>query len=712
MVDFAGKNIGRYHVVEQLGTGGMAAVYKAFDTRLERYVAIKVIIPYHQQSPDFLKRFDREAKALASLQHPNILKVHDFGEHEGAPFLVMEYIKGGTLTERMGKPTPYQEAARLTIPIAQALDYAHKQNIIHRDIKPANILMSTHGSPMLSDFGIAKLLTQEQTRSLTGAGVSIGTPEYMAPEQGQGSHVDHRADIYALGVVFYELITGRKPFQADTPMAVILKHMTEPLPRPRAYVRDLPEAVEQVIFKALAKAPRDRYQDMNAFANALTKLSNMQISARDVVPVQEIPTQKHPLPSTSVQPYDDQTLTRPDYQAAAPPLQSPYPIRPPAPSRTPPPVQMQAPKRSGIKSWMLWGAGGITILCVLVVALGLGGYALLGQPTPTKFVPAEVFATPPLEFTIAALTQPAAAPSTTPQQPQIDQTAAQPSDSAIPPVTPSDTPIPPSSTPSLPVMIVYVVGSPGYTDIYVSDEKGRSSRCVACDPDHDQAEPGWSADGQTVVFHANYRGSYDIWSVNYSGGSPSQLTTDAAADEREPDWSSDGKLVYKANPLDSARDIKGELWVLELGSAAPYSLGVQGRGPAWSPDSRSITFMSDADGKWKIYVIDIATRQVVEAATCTTNCRWPAWSPDGQWIAYNTTTAVGSTVPESIWISSQGHQEWTMLADQNNAGRPSWSSNGLVAYNTNNGIEVVDPATRSVNLLIDDSTAWAPAWSR
>ena len=273
MQNIIGQSLGRYQILEQLGEGGMATVYKAYDTRLDRYVAIKVIrndLFGPTLLERMLKRFEREAKALAKLSHPNIVKVLDYGEHNGAPYLVLEYLPGGTLKGQvMGRPIPWQEAVRLLLPIAGALDYAHEQKIIHRDVKPANILLTEKGQPMLSDFGIAKILEMKEEFTLTGSGTGIGTPEYMAPEQGMGKEVDARTDIYSLGIVLYELVTGRKPYTADTPMAVVLKHMTDPLPRPRQYIADLPDIVERVLLKALAKDPQDRYSKISEFADAL-----------------------------------------------------------------------------------------------------------------------------------------------------------------------------------------------------------------------------------------------------------------------------------------------------------------------------------------------------------------------------------------------------------------------------------------------------------
>jgi len=298
MANLVGSSLGRYHILEQLGEGGMANVYKAFDTRLERNVAIKVILPSCEQNEKFLKRFEREARALAQLSHPNIVKVLDYGDQDGVPYLVMEYIPGGTLKQKLGlsfghtrgNPVPWLEAVRLLVPIAHALEYAHHEKIIHRDIKPANILLTQSGEPMLSDFGIAKILESESTFDLTGTSAIIGTPEYMAPEQVLGEPTDHRVDIYALGVVFYEMVTGRSPYRADTPVAVMIKKTTDPLPRPGQFVPSLPETVEGVMLKALAKEPGNRYQDMGAFTRALE-----QISANPTPP--PVPAAPPPVPA-------------------------------------------------------------------------------------------------------------------------------------------------------------------------------------------------------------------------------------------------------------------------------------------------------------------------------------------------------------------------------------------------------------------------------
>jgi eukaryotic-like serine/threonine-protein kinase len=279
MPDYSGQSIGRYHVLEKLGEGGMAVVYKAYDTRLERDVAIKVI--RMDAFPPIalervLARFEREAKLLARLDHTNIVTIFDSGEFEGAPYLVMPYLPGGTLKDITGKPIPYVEACKILIPIARGLEYAHQHGMVHRDVKPSNILISADGIPRISDFGIGKLLEEEGSQTLTGTGVGVGTPEYMAPEQWL-NQVTPQSDIYSLGIVFYELVTGRVPYRAVTPAAVLLKQNTDPLPQLKEFVPDLPEAVERVLFKALAKKPENRYPTMKDFETALERLASVRM---------------------------------------------------------------------------------------------------------------------------------------------------------------------------------------------------------------------------------------------------------------------------------------------------------------------------------------------------------------------------------------------------------------------------------------------------
>ncbi len=262
-----GSMLGQYRILERIGKGGMATVYKAYQAALDRYVAIKVLPAILVQEDGFLARFTQEARAIARLRHPNILTVFDFGEAQGLAYIVMEYVEGGTLKQCLGQPLDLDMALQVVRQVGAALEYAHSQGVLHRDVKPSNVLMGKGDWLLLSDFGLAKMA--EGSLALTKTGVGVGTPEYMAPEQAEGLSYDHRVDIYALGVVLYEMVTGRLPYEAETPIGVIMKKLTAPLPLPRALNSALPEGVERVILKALARDPADRYARVDGMVKAL-----------------------------------------------------------------------------------------------------------------------------------------------------------------------------------------------------------------------------------------------------------------------------------------------------------------------------------------------------------------------------------------------------------------------------------------------------------
>ena len=278
-----GENVGPYRIITQLGSGGMATVYKAYHAALDRYIAIKVMHQALKQDPNFLGRFQREAKIVARLEHPHIVPVYDFSEHEGQPYLVMRFVEGETLKSHMqaGKLTLTQ-VMDIMRPVCQALDYAHSQGVLHRDIKPSNILITPQNGVFLTDFGLAKIAqTGESTLSQD---MMVGTPQYISPEQAQGrSDLDARTDIYSLGVVLYELLVGRVPFQADTPYATVHDHIFTPLPMPRSLNPALPEPFERVLLKALTKERDDRYTSVSDFLAALEKAAAEAAQAASTV---------------------------------------------------------------------------------------------------------------------------------------------------------------------------------------------------------------------------------------------------------------------------------------------------------------------------------------------------------------------------------------------------------------------------------------------
>ncbi len=258
-----GENVGSYRLIEKLGRGGMATVYKAYHAKLERYVAIKALHPAFLEDPNFLARFQREARVVAKLEHPHIVPIYDFAEHQGRPYLVMKYIQGETLKARLkGAGVTADETIAIVEAVGQALTYAHERGILHRDVKPSNVLLADDGRIYLADFGLARIA--EMGESTLSGDMMLGTPQYISPEQAMGaSDLDAGTDIYSFGVMLYELTVGQVPFSADTPFSIIHDHIYTPLPLPSVINPQMPEPLERVLLKALAKEREDRYEKVD-----------------------------------------------------------------------------------------------------------------------------------------------------------------------------------------------------------------------------------------------------------------------------------------------------------------------------------------------------------------------------------------------------------------------------------------------------------------
>jgi serine/threonine-protein kinase len=296
------RKFGRYEIKSELGRGGMATVFHAYDPRFQRDVALKVIPREFLHDPTFKSRFEREAQTIAGLEHPAIVPVYDSGEEDGQPYLVMRFLPGGSLTDRLERgKLSLAETIRILQPLTSALDEAHRQGIIHRDLKPDNILFDQRNDPFITDFGIAKLVTEQS--SLTSASLIIGTPSYMSPEQANGQELDGRSDIYALGVILFEMLTGELPYQANTPIGIIMQHINQPIPNILQLNPDLPPGCETVIARAMAKARADRYATATALVAALVEAPNAPAPPqvdRDSVQtsrLRKLPTQEQALPS-------------------------------------------------------------------------------------------------------------------------------------------------------------------------------------------------------------------------------------------------------------------------------------------------------------------------------------------------------------------------------------------------------------------------------
>src|SRR5829696_2117490 len=271
-----GQMLGSYRIISQIGQGGMATVYKAYQASMDRNVAVKVLPGQLAESPEFATRFQQEARIIARLEHPHILPVFDYGEDNGITYFVMRYLDAGSLKDKMALgPLTLAEIDRVFTQLADALGYAHARGIVHRDLKPANALIDSDSNLFLTDFGIAKLLESASPR-LTQTDAIMGTPAYISPEQAQAQPVDRRSDIYSLGIILYEMVTGQVPFVADTPLAVLFKHISDPLPPPSRVKPDIHPSIEQVLLKALAKTPQDRYATAAEFAAAWKRAFNAQ----------------------------------------------------------------------------------------------------------------------------------------------------------------------------------------------------------------------------------------------------------------------------------------------------------------------------------------------------------------------------------------------------------------------------------------------------
>jgi len=387
--------IGRYELLKELGRGGMAIVYLGRDPNMNRQVAIKVMPQALTFDKSFLGRFHREAEVIASLEHPGIVPVYDYGEHKGQPFIVMRYMPGGALSDRLKRgPLGLAQAARIFERIAAALDEAHARGIIHRDLKPANILFDQRGAPYLADFGIVKMAEESET-AFTISGGAVGTPAYMSPEQVTGSaKLDGRSDVYAMGVVLFELLAGQQPYKATTPMAQALKHVTDPIPMIRSYNKDLPAGSQALIERALAKDREARFQSVGELAQAVKQLATTPKAGapeRDVtstVPGRPFPK---PVPSPKPRPAPPSPAgtqargiqARQGQPAGTQRVPTQTLARPPATGGSTTTVGVEPVQSEQGRGRLFWGFLALGVVATLVCVVGAGVFFLTtGNETP------------------------------------------------------------------------------------------------------------------------------------------------------------------------------------------------------------------------------------------------------------------------------------------------------------------------------------------
>ncbi len=448
MKDLTNEYLGQYRLIKVVGRGSTSTVYKAHQPSLNRYVAIKVLL--RNLDPQFESRFRREAQAIAQLQHPNILPIYDYGQDEGLHYFVLQYIDDGSTLNDLIDDQPIEPVRALGLMghLLDALDYAHRQGIIHRDIKPSNVLLPRPTWPMLADFGIAKLIDDSQ--HLTPAGQTVGTAAYMAPERADSAaaEVDARADIYSAGVVLYELVTGHVPFDATTPLAVLMKHVHEPLPPPRDLNPDLPAVVEQVLFRALEKDPAVRYQTAAEMAQevkrAILEIERSEILKELMVGAGEPPA----APASRYTTLKLPPVREPPMIGASPVHDRPTLSR--SPATTTPRRSARQPRAPGRVAAVVLV---VALSAALLVMLGLGGLSgLAARATrPTESAPAAVVAPSETATATAPATAASAQPTLIPTQPTLlpaptltpVQPTTIPEPTAAPPVEPTPAPVPP-----------------------------------------------------------------------------------------------------------------------------------------------------------------------------------------------------------------------------------------------------------------------------
>jgi len=622
--DLIGKSIGGYEILGVIGRGGMATVYRAQQVSMNRVVAVKVLPEKYINDDTYIQRFNQEVAIVAKLEHRNIVPVHDYGAHNGQPYIVMRYMSGGSADDLLNNgPLEIETIVSIIEQIAPALDYAHTKHVLHRDLKPSNVLLDDDGGAYLTDFGIARVLGEQGNKGITTQGV-VGTPSYMSPEQAQGMPLDNRSDIYALGVMLFELATGRRPFESDTPYSIAVMQVTTPPPSPRTYNPQLSFALEEVIFKALRKKREERFPNAVALAEALKRAINKPVnSIHDTQPGMHRPSNPAPQPPQPVQ-----------VMPPAPPIQQ-------IPAYTPPPSQAMTsgymPRRRKARTsnnvWMSAALGGMLgcgLLAVLVIVLLLAIGSISSAPTPTPAVTDEdgsagEGALLPLDSTS-----------------ETARTTLVPSD---PQTTPGIAPVGVRETPTLSAalrgsgnQLIYFAERNDNYDLYKLDLSTGLEIRLTFDPGAD-SYPSVSPDGRFIAFQSNRDGDFDIFVMDIEGENLRRLTDNTVLD-RIPAWSPDGsKIIFSS---DTRNDSTFDLYeILPDGSGLNpiFSNGQRNSHPRFSPDGRFVIFTTgDAQdgGTWEIGRLDTQTDEFIRLTSNSIKDWSPSFSPDGGSIIYLT----------------------------------------------------------------------------
>ena len=664
--ELIGKTFGGYEILSRIGEGGMATVYLAHQQSMNRKVAIKVLPKQFVTDDTYLQRFEREVKIVSQLEHRNIIPVYDYGEFEGQPYIVMRYMPAGSVDDILQRgPLDPNKILSIVTQIAPALDYAHSKDVLHRDLKPSNVMMDDGGGAFLTDFGIARL-TGEGNAGITTQGV-VGTPAYMSPEQAQGKDLDGRSDVYALGVMLFEMATGRRPFESETPYSTAVLQVTQQPPMPRKLNPTITTALESVILKSLKKNRDDRYQTAESLAEGLKLAIERPTVVHDTEPAirkmdlrqQQERIQQAPPPVRTPPPlYSQRTPNTPGRKVIAPPSSLRSNIRK---------RRQQNPLLSALI--------GSTIGCGLLgILIAIGFFALsffipeVPQPTPTsqsdgasgaigatESAPTSILdngdstSTATLDATSFAARQTLIA-----RDEDNDATATQ---SAAETMTatlfvPTRTGVDPvgvRGTPELGIPLREASGTLIFADIR---GENRTLEIVSLDldtwietqltqdPDGNNSYPIASPDGRWIAFQSDRDGDFDIYIMNRGGGQLQKMTHNDHHD-RIASWSPDGEwIVYTSDPdgegLYELRRVKLDFSTDEVILSNGQRIGH----PRYSPDGRYIIFTTGSDprnsGTWEIGRLDTETSEWILLTNNDVRDASPVFSPDGETILYIT----------------------------------------------------------------------------
>lgn len=640
-----GETVGQYEIVEYVGQGGMATIFKAHQTNLDRFVALKVIHPVLKDDQAFLNRLKREASIIAKLNHPNIVTVYDFSEFEDMPFMVLRFIEGKTLKvvlqqQKLGT----QQILKIIRPVADALSYAHSRGVLHRDVKPSNILIDNDGLVYLTDFGLARIA--HSSESTSSHDMMIGSPHYLSPEQAKSEPVDARTDIYSLGIVLFEMFTGQVPFSAETPYGTILAQINQAPPAPRSINPKVPAAVEQVILKALAKEPKERYASIRDMMRAMENAARGPKDAADekVAPIPLFdykPARTLPLPG-SLSDMGKQIKT------AA--------------------TSLGGNDTKKKQPWVAIGAAFFVLLVILVCIVGAAFLALqtpLFQASGTPRVTgtrstgvAAAVANTPISTDTPTATATALAAATAVPSP-VDHTAV-----PTPTNPPTRQPAPPPGNAPR-GRIAYSVATGDQAEqhsIWVANADGSNAQKVI-----DLAMwPALSPDGKLIAY---YRIKDEgIYVANVDGGDAHKILVGETCCVQ---WSRDSKhLIYVQGKL-KAGDTRVKIVNPDGTNPTELTLGPSPYNPSFSPDGTKIAYAACQQANKNscgIFVYDLNTK---ESKLITTDGGGdPQWSPRGDRIVYQ----AGN--PNVFVVNPDGSGLKQLTFGKSNDGQPTWSNDG------------------------------------